>query len=64
MEKIQQCSSSEEFEELKKSTYQRMQLNNPNLLLIVDFEFDEDNFVVKQFYSYPNEDLFERKKEL
>lgn len=45
-------------------TRARMNLNHPNILKMVHLDFDDHNYIVKAYFEYPNEDLYQRQENL
>lgn len=50
MHKKKRCSNYEDYEEMKKASFLRMQLNHENLLRMMHFDFDDNNFSIDEYY--------------
>lgn len=64
MEKTIIAQTVEEYQQIRNSTLQRMLLNNPNLLQMIDYSFNDSTLTACLFYLYPNDDLIERREAL
>ena len=43
---------------------ERRKLRHPNLLNMIDFKVDEENYIVSSYFEYPNEDIYQKQAEL
>lgn len=64
MEKYRRSASLEDHRFNSMQAEQRKKLQHDCLLRLICTQNDEDNWISKSFFEYPNEDLFDRRDEL
>ena len=64
MKKILKASDKKEFDIFIKQAENRSLIDHENILKMLCIEADPDNFEISSYFEYPNEDLFEKRKNL
>ena len=47
-----------------KMAEERQNMKHPNLLDMIQFTVDEENYIVNSYFEYPNEDIYQKQGEL
>ena len=64
MEKCRKSYSLEEYTFSYMQTKQRMKLRTDSILEMLWVDLDDENWITKAYFEYPNQDLRDRKQEL
>ena len=64
MVKEKVAQSEDEYDFNIRQTQERANLYHPNILTFINMETEDQFLIVKMYFEYPNEDLFEQKKRL